>query len=66
MRISNSSKKLKELIIKAIEDHKLTREEYEAIIHLATEDEIVDRQEQILLEQLQDMIANRSIKFVAK
>jgi len=66
MRISNSSKKLKEMIIKAIEDHKLTREEYERIIHLATEDEIVDRQEQILLEQLQDMIANRSVKFVAK
>ena len=66
MRISNSSKKLKEMIIKAIEDHKLTREEYERIIHLATEDEIVDGQEQILLEQLQDMIANRSVKFVAK
>ena len=66
MRISNSSKKLKELIIKAIEDHKLTREEYETIINLATEDEIVDRHEQILLEQLQDMIANRSVKFVAK
>jgi len=66
MRISNSSKKLKELIIKAIEDHKLTREEYETIINLATEDEIIDKHEQILLEQLQDMIANRSVKFVAK
>jgi hypothetical protein len=66
MNISKSAGKLKELIIKAIDDHQLTREEYDTIIHLATEDGIIDKHEQILLEQLQDMIENRSVKFVAK
>jgi len=66
MTISNSAGKLKEMIVKAIEDHKLTREEYDMIIHLATEDGVIDRQEQILLEQLQDMVENKSVKFVAK
>lgn len=66
MKISKSAHKLKDMIIKAIDDHRLTQEEYDTIIHLATEDGIIDRQEQILLEQLQDMIANRTVKFVAK
>ena len=66
MKISKSAHQLKEMIIKAIDDHKITREEYEMIVHHATEDGVVDRQEQILLEQLQDMIANKSVKFVAK
>lgn len=66
MTISNSAGKLKEMIVKAIEDHKLTREEYDMIIHIAIEDGVIDRQEQILLEQLQDMIENKSVKFVAK
>jgi len=66
MNLSNSAGKLKEMIVKAIDDHKLTREEYDMIIHLAIEDGVIDRQEQILLEQLQDMIENKSVKFVAK
>ncbi len=66
MTISSSAGKLKEMIIKAIDDHQLTREEYDMIIHLATEDGVVDRQEQILLEQLHDMIENRSVRFVPK
>ncbi len=65
MTISNSAGKLKEMIVKAIDDHKLTREEYDMIIHLAAEDGVIERQEQILLEQLQDMIENKSVKFVA-
>jgi len=64
MNISSSAGKLKEMIIKAIDDHKLTREEYDMIIHLATEDGVIDRQEQILLEQLHDMIENKSVRFV--
>ena len=64
MSISNSAQKLKEMIIKAIDDHKLTREEYDMIIHLATEDGVIDRHEQILLEQLQEMIENKTVKFV--
>lgn len=66
MKISKSAHKLKEMIIKAIDDHKLTQKEYDIIIHLAIEDGVIDRQEQILLEQLQDMIANKTVKFVAE
>lgn len=66
MTVSNSANKLKEMIIKAIDDHKLTREEYDLIIHMAIADGVVDKQEKILLEQLQDMIENKTIKLVAK
>jgi uncharacterized membrane protein YebE (DUF533 family) len=64
MVLSESAARLKEMIIKAIEDHKITREEYDKIIHLATEDGHVDSQERALLEQLQDMIENRTVKLV--
>lgn len=66
MTQGESAGKLKEMIIKAIDDHKLTMDEYEMIIHLATEDGVIDKQERILLEQLQDMIENKSVIFVAK
>ncbi len=66
MTLSDSAQRLKDMILKAIEDHKLTRDEYDAILHLATEDGVVDRHEQVLLEQLQDMIENKMVKLVAK
>jgi hypothetical protein len=64
MVFSESAARLKEMIIKAIEDHKITREEYDKIIHIATEDGHVDSQEQALLAQLQDMIENKTVKLV--
>ena len=66
MKLSESAQRLKEMIAKAIEDHVITRDEYDEIIHLATEDGIVDRQEQALLSQLQDMIEDKSVRMVAK
>ncbi|MBN2612067.1 MAG: hypothetical protein JXB00_10970 [Bacteroidales bacterium] len=66
MHVSKSSQKLKEMIIKAIEDHKITRDEYDMIIHLATEDGVIDKHEQVLLSQLQDMIENKTVKFSAE
>jgi len=64
MVISESAARLKEMIIKAIEDHKITRDEYDKIIHLAIEDGVIDSQEQALLAQLQDMIENKTVKLV--
>ncbi|MBN2349026.1 MAG: hypothetical protein JXJ22_09325 [Bacteroidales bacterium] len=64
--IRESAQRLKEMIIKAIDDHKITREEYDKIIHIATEDGVIDSHERVLLEQLQDMIENKTVKFVAK
>jgi hypothetical protein len=66
MALSESAHRLKEMINKAIEDHKITRDEYDEIIHLATEDGHIDPQERALLAQLQDMIEDRSVRFSAE
>jgi hypothetical protein len=64
MKISESAIRLRKLIDKAIEDHKLTRSEYDMIINEATKDAHIDRHERALLDQLQEMIENKSIKMV--
>jgi tellurite resistance protein len=64
MAISESAARLKIMIEKAIEDHKITRAEYDAIIHIATEDGHIDPQEQALLGQLQEMIEDKSVKMI--
>ncbi|WP_167612895.1 hypothetical protein [Maribellus sediminis] len=63
-KISESSMRLREMIEKAIEDHKITREEYDKILNIATEDGYIDRHEQALLRELQRMIEEREIRFV--
>lgn len=64
MKLSAGARSLRDVIEKAMEDHKITKAEYEMIIHQATEDGHIDRQEQALLKELQDMIADKSIKIV--
>lgn len=66
MEISNSAHKLKDLIIHAIHDHVLTKDEYEQIIFLATEDGVIDNHERVLLQQLQQMIADKSVTLISK
>jgi len=66
MKFEEHHEKLKEMIIHAMDDHKITRDEYDMIIHLASEDGHIDSTEKALLEQLQDMIENKTVKFVAK
>ena len=63
---SHSAQKLRDMIEKAIDDHKLTRAEYDMILNIATEDGFIDRDEQVLLTQLQDMIENKFVKLVPK
>lgn len=65
-KISDSSIRLREMIEKAIEDGKITRDEYDKIIHIATEDGYIDRHEQALLSELQQMIEDKMVKFVMK
>ena len=65
-KVSDSSIRLREMIEKAIEDHVITREEYDKIIHIATEDGVIDRHEQALLSQLQQMIEEKEVRFVLK
>lgn len=58
-----SSARLREMIEHAIEDHIITREEYDQIINMASEDGIIDRHEQALLAELQGMLQDGSVKF---
>lgn len=64
MALSESAGKLKDLIEKAIEDHLVTRAEYDSIMHLVLEDNVIDTQEQALLDQLQEMIENKTVKII--
>ena len=64
MKLSSGAKSLRHVIEKAMEDSKISKTEYDMIIHQATEDGHIDRQELALLRELQDMIANKSIKLV--
>ncbi len=56
--------KLRAMIKSAIDDERITPDEREQIMMLADEDGIIDKQEQALLAQLQDMIQNGTVKMV--
>ncbi len=61
---SESAKRLREMIEKAIDDHEVTRDEMDKIIHIATEDGYIDKHEQSLLGQLQEMVESGLVKIV--
>jgi hypothetical protein len=62
---SDSAERLSEMIKTAMEDGKLSTREHNKIMAIADEDGILDNQEKRLLAQLQDMLANGTIKRVA-
>jgi hypothetical protein len=62
MALSESAARLKVAIEKAIEDHKITDHEWETIRSIALEDHVIDNQERALLQQLQNMIEDGSVK----
>ena len=64
MKISSDANKLRHIIDKAMDDHKITKSEYDKIIHQALDDGNIDRQELVLLREFQEMIANKTIKLV--
>ena len=65
MKLSESAGRLRAMIEKAIEDHVITRAEFDRIIFIATEDGHIDPQEQALLNMLQEMIENKEVKIIA-
>jgi hypothetical protein len=65
MKLSSGAKKLRPIIEKAIHDHKITKEEYDMIIHQALEDDFIDSQERVLLHELQDLIENKTVRLVS-
>jgi hypothetical protein len=64
MPYSESAARLKKMIEKAIEDHRITRAEMDTIMAIATEDSHIDRHEQALLHELQEMIENKTVKVI--
>jgi hypothetical protein len=64
MAVTKSGKTLAEVIHKAIDDSVITNAEYEEILALASQDAIIDRHEKILLAELNNMIADQTIKRV--
>ncbi|MEE4197910.1 MAG: hypothetical protein V2I54_09705 [Bacteroidales bacterium] len=63
MAFSESGERIRKLIIKAIDDHIITPEEYDEILEISFEDGHIDAQEQALLTELQKMIENKEIRF---
>ena len=61
---SDSAAKLADMIKKAIADCEITPAEYDAIMKIANEDQHIDTQEQTLLNQLQALLANGTVKRV--
>jgi DNA-binding HxlR family transcriptional regulator len=66
MTIGKSGRKLAELINHAIDDGKITTAEYEQILHLADEDGHIDVHEKSLLRQLNELLADGTVKRTAK
>ena len=62
--MTKESDKLVELIKQAIEDCELSTSEYNAILRQADADKVLDPDERVLLRQLQEMLANGTIKRV--
>lgn len=63
MKLSESSKKMRLIIEEAIDTHQITRENYDKVLHLATEDNTIDPHERILLKHLQEMLEEKTIVF---
>ena len=64
MKYSESAGRLRIMIEKAIEDQRITRAEMDMILHIAAEDGHIDPHEQALLSQLQEMIENKTVRFI--
>jgi|GEM_PF-408560 len=58
---SKSAGTLKELINHAIQDLEVTPSEYQAIMDLAQDDHVLDKEEQALLSQFHAMLSNGTI-----
>ncbi len=58
----SEGEKLSDLIKKAIDDLELTTTEYQEILEQANADGVIDAEEQRLLQQLNEMVANGTVK----
>lgn len=63
-RVSKSAQEIRKLVDKAIKNGEITKDDYDKITHIASEDNEIDNQERVLLAHLNDMIFNKEIKIV--
>jgi hypothetical protein len=64
MLLTRNGASLAEVIKKAMNDHLITTSEYDEIMQLAHQDCVIDGHEQVLLKELNAMIADGTIKRV--
>lgn len=62
--LTKSGEELAAVIKRAIDDHVITNAEYEEIIELAHKDGVIDSHERVLLQELKNMIADKTVKRV--
>ncbi len=60
--LTKSGKNLKEIIQKAMEDHVIRNSEYEEIIEAAHADGAIDPHERILLQELNELISEKTVR----
>lgn len=60
--ISKSAKEIRSMIDAAIDTGKISRDDYDKIINLTTEDNVIDEQERVILAHLNDLIYSKDIK----
>ncbi len=60
--LTKSGEKLEAVIKKAIDDHVITNAEYEEIIELIHKDGVIDAHERVLMQELKNMIADKTVK----
>jgi hypothetical protein len=63
--LTKSGLKLEEVIKKAIDDHVIKNSEYEEIIELIHADGMVDAHERVLMKELNDLIADKTVKRIS-
>lgn len=62
--LTKSGEELAAVIKKAIDDHVITNAEYEEIIELIHKDGVIDAHERVLMQELKNMIADKTVKRV--
>ena len=65
MSFSKNADRLREMIVKAIESHQVTRVDLDMILYIAEEDGYLDPHEQELLDMLQELIDNEEVKIIS-
>lgn len=63
--LAKSGKQLEDIIKKAIDDHVIKNSEYAEIIELVHADGRVDAHERVLMQELNDLIADKTVKRIA-